>query len=61
MIKIDIAVLVEITGTAVTILFSYFAYQRGSKKDHTDEGKASGVILSDIGYIKAGVDDLKRD
>lgn len=34
---------------------------RKNKKDTSDEGENKGVLASDIGYIKAGVDDLKRE
>ena len=40
---------------------SYFAFQRNRRKDNEETGRNNGVIASDIGYIKAGVDDLKRE
>ena len=56
-----ITTLCTITGIALTALFSFLAYQRAQKKEHKDEGENKGVMMSDIGYIKAGVDDLKRE
>ncbi|MBO7404161.1 MAG: hypothetical protein J6V24_04300 [Clostridia bacterium] len=45
----------------LTFLIGVLAtYIRTRKKDSRDEGEMKGVILSDIGYIKAGIDDLKK-
>lgn len=30
------------------------------QKDSTDAGKESGTVLTEIGYIKANTDDIKR-
>ena len=56
-----ITTLCTLAGILLTALFSYIAYQRAKKKDDEDAGKHAGVMMSDIGYIKAGVDDLKRE
>lgn len=42
-------------------VISYFAFVRGEKKENVEEGQSKGAIASDVGYIKAGVDDLKRE
>ena len=31
------------------------------RKDTSDEGESKGFLASEIGYIKAGVDDLKKE
>jgi hypothetical protein len=56
----DYTIWVGVLGTISTIGFSFLAYDKGKKKDCKDDGKSAGVLMSDIGYIKAGVDDLKR-
>lgn len=38
----------------------YLAFARNSKKDSADAGKESGTVLTEIGYIKANTDDIKR-
>lgn len=43
-------------GTLGGIITAFLAYKSGLKK----EGTASGALMSDVGYIKSGVDDLKR-
>ena len=42
-------------------LISLIAMSRKSKRDTEKLGEDKGVLASDIGYIKAGVDDLKRE
>lgn len=46
---------------ALGFVISYFAFARGEKKENVEEGQSKGAIASDVGYIKAGVDDLKRE
>lgn len=53
--------LISAVSTAVGALISWFAFSRKSKKDTEKLGEDKGVLASDIGYIKAGVDDLKRE
>ena len=47
-------------GTVCAIIFGYQAYKRNGKSDNRDEGKKDGVVLTELGYIKSGVDDIKR-
>jgi peptidoglycan hydrolase CwlO-like protein len=57
----DVAVIVGLIGAVCSIVFSYIAYDQGKKKQCKDEGKNTGSLMSDIGYIKAGIDDLKQE
>ena len=50
-----------VVSSVCAIVFAYLAFFRNRKKDVTEEGRASGTIMSDIGYIKAGVDDIKQE
>lgn len=56
-----VTALISIACTILGALFGYLAFARNRKKDQTAEGERSGAIASDIGYIKGGVDDLKRE
>jgi len=56
----SILALIGAAGTICAVIFGYLGYQKGIKKDYKDDGKNSGALMSDIGYIKSGVDDLKR-
>lgn len=53
--------LVGIGGTLLGLLLSYLAFWRNSKKDTKDDGKETGTILTELGYIKGGIDDLKSE
>ena len=53
-----------ITGMVVGligVICSIVAVSRNRSADDRNEGKEDGVVLTELGYIKAGVDDLKRD
>lgn len=52
-----ISLIVGVAG----IVFGLATFFRNKRQDDTEEGRASGTILSDIGYIKAGVDDIKTE
>lgn len=52
-----------IIGAACTIIgavLSYAAFARNRSKDDTAAGQQSGTLLTEIGYIKSGVDDIKH-
>lgn len=60
----DTVVMVSIFSVifaALGVLISWLAFSRKEKKDTQTEGEHRGILASDIGYIKAGVDDLKRE
>ena len=52
----NVYVLIGAIGTVCSIVFGYVGYRQGIKK----ESVQTGTLLSDVGYIKSGVDDLKR-
>lgn len=49
-----------ILGTACAIVFGYAAFHRTGKKEVQEDGRENGTLLTEIGYIKSGVDDIKR-
>lgn len=51
----------SVVSTVCAIAFGYSAFHRNRKREDTDSGKLSGTIVSELGYIRAGVDDLKRE
>ncbi len=53
--------MLSLCGVISSFLFGYLGYRRGKTADWGARGETKGTILSDIGYIKAGVDDLKRE
>lgn len=46
---------------ALGVGIAWATLSKNRKKDTADEGANKGILASDIGYIKAGVDDLKRE
>lgn len=53
--------ILSVISTICAIVFGYMAFARSRKKDDTEEGRNAGTMLSDIGYIKSGVDDIKAE
>ena len=47
--------------SSLSILFAFLAFKRSEKQEHKVEGKSEGLILSDIGYIKACVDRMEKN
>ena len=52
--------ILSIVSSACAIIFGYLAFSRNKKTDDANEGKKDGVVLTELGYIKSGVDDIKR-
>ena len=41
-------------------VFGLVTFFRNKKSDDASEGRKDGTILTELGYIKSGVDDIKR-
>ncbi len=50
-----------VLSLAFSVVFSVLTHRRNSHKDIENESQGRGVLQSDVGYIKAGIDDLKRE
>ena len=61
MTETQVSILIALASLAVAFIFSYAIFRRNNRKDNEESGENRGVIMSEIGYIKAGIDDLKRD
>ncbi len=57
----QIGIIFTAASLIVSLVFSLLSYRRNSKNDTREESEIKGVWQSDIGYIKAGIDDLKRE
>lgn len=53
--------LITLISGVAGVVVAWLALTKSMRKDDEEEGHSRGVIASDIGYIKAGVDDLKRE
>lgn len=52
---------ISVTGTVVAIICSLTALVRNKKADAGSEGRQDGQILTELGYIKGGIDDVKNE
>lgn len=41
-------------------VFGGVTFFRNKKNDDAEGGKKDGIVLTELGYIKSGVDDIKR-
>ena len=55
-----LSTVIGIVGTVLAIVFGYSAWKRNQKTDDTSTGENKGTMLTEIGYIKSGIDDIKR-
>ena len=55
-----VGAIIGVLGTILGGVLSYAAFHRNSKKDSEASGKESGTVLTEIGYIKGGVDRIER-
>jgi hypothetical protein len=53
--------IISAIGCILGMVFGLVALFRNKRIDDSKEGKEDGIVLTELGYIKAGVDDLKRD
>ena len=53
--------LVGLLSSFISVTFAALAFKRSEKQDFKKEGKNEGVILTDIGYIKACVDRMEKN
>lgn len=59
-IALVIASVSAVAGIAAAVI-AWVKLSRAKTKSDNEQGQSSGTLMSDVGYIKAGVDDLKRD
>lgn len=53
--------ILQIVSMPVSALIAVLGFMRNSKKDAKDDGAQVATMMSDIGYIKSGVDDVKAE
>ena len=53
--------LCSLAVAACGVLISFRVFKGNQKKDTEETGESRGVMASDLGYIKAGIDDLKQE
>lgn len=53
--------LIGIFGTLFGIFGIVYGFSRDKKGDNTEAGEQKGIILSELGYIKSGIEDIKAE
>lgn len=56
-----IGTLFGIVGVVLALIFGVRNGRRDAKKDIREDAQNTGSVLSDLGYIKGGIDDLKTE
>ena len=51
----------SVISAVCTIVFGYVAFVRNRDHDKTKEVKSDATILTELGYIKGGIDDVKAE
>ncbi len=54
---ISIALLCTLVGGVIGVL----TFSRNKTKDDKSEGRQNGQMLTELGYIKSGIDDIKSE
>ena len=57
MTNVEIGVLCAL----VTALIAWASYRLSTKKANKDEGRETGTVMTELGYIKSGIDDIKTE
>lgn len=57
---IDISLALSILFGFAGLIFGLVSALRNKKTDDKKEAKEDGIILTELGYIKSGVDDIKH-
>lgn len=58
---VELTVLVSIVTGLGGFLISYFKWGKARDKDMQSEGRQDGVMLTELGYIKANTEDIKSE
>lgn len=53
--------IISATVGIIGVVFGLVTLLRNKRQDDNTEGRESGTVLSDLGYIKAGVDEIKAE
>ena len=57
----EISVIVGLICTILGAIIGYATFLHNTKKNSEAEGRETGAVLNELGYIKGGIDDLKAE
>lgn len=55
-----IVLIVSILCPICSLVIAALAFRRNSKKDTQSEGQEKGIMLTEMGYIKSGIDRIEK-
>lgn len=55
-----VLLIVSITCPVCSLVVAALAFRRNNKKDTQDEGQEKGIMLTEMGYIKSGIDRIEK-
>ncbi len=55
-----LTIVVSAIGVIAAVVTGFVAYQNGLKKSSCNDGEERGVLMTEIGYIKAGIERIER-
>lgn len=55
-----VSIVFGIVGVVLAGIFGYASFKRGKTQDIEQDGHKNGMMMTELGYIKSGVDDIKR-
>lgn len=58
--KSIVVTMIGLVASISSIVFAMLAFKRSERQEHKTEGKSEGLILSDVGYIKACVNRMEK-
>ena len=56
----ELATIISAAAGVCGIIFGLAIFFRNKRSDDEQDGKKDGAVLTELGYIKSGVDDIKR-
>lgn len=57
----DVLQILSAAGTVAAIIFGAAALLRNKKTDTTTNAERDATVLTELGYIKGGIDDVKME
>lgn len=57
----SLVVIVGLVCSLIGAAIGVAGYKRNMCKENVDTGQEKGVMFTELGYIKAGIDDIKRE
>lgn len=57
---VELTVVISVACAILGAGLGIAGFKRNAHKDVAEDAKVDGVVLTEIGYIKSGIDDIKR-